>query len=369
MKQIFILLTLIILILSCKTQQSAQQPSKDYREITSLNYIDEIVIPNQEIFNDTRVGGLSGIDYKNGRWLAISDDRKLPRFYEFDLKYTDAGFTKAQVVGVTRLKDIKGRPFKAGKADPESLRVITTGHVLWSSEGNITKKIDPFIRIATITGDYTDSITISSRYKTNQVGIKGPRNNGVFESLTRDYDSNHFWAAIELPLEEDGDVPTFKQANSPIRLVFINMDDKAFSAEYAYDLEKVARKGEIEINGVTEILSYDSNTFLFIERSYSKGYADGGNAIKVYKVTIADATEISNIPSLSKTSYIPVTKELLLDFETIRSQLASGVVDNIEGMCFGPNFENGNRSLLFVSDNNFNAFGKQITQLLLFEVK
>ena len=41
--------------------------------------------------------------------------------------------------------------------------------------------------------------------------------------------------------------------------------------------------------------------------------------------------------------------------------------DNIEGLTFGPKLSNGNRSLIFVSDNNFSAI--QHTQVLLFEVK
>ena len=41
--------------------------------------------------------------------------------------------------------------------------------------------------------------------------------------------------------------------------------------------------------------------------------------------------------------------------------------DNIEGLTFGPQLANGNRSLLFVSDNNFSSTQK--TQVFLFEVQ
>ena len=61
-------------------------------------------------------------------------------------------------------------------------------------------------------------------------------------------------------------------------------------------------------------------------------------------------------------------KTLLLDFSSVRSELTSGIVDNIEGMTFGPELENGHKSLVFISDNNFNAFGTQLTQIILFEV-
>jgi hypothetical protein len=41
-------------------------------------------------------------------------------------------------------------------------------------------------------------------------------------------------------------------------------------------------------------------------------------------------------------------------------------IDNIEGVTFGPDLPNGHKTLVFISDNNFNVFEK--TQLLLFEV-
>jgi len=41
-------------------------------------------------------------------------------------------------------------------------------------------------------------------------------------------------------------------------------------------------------------------------------------------------------------------------------------IDNIEGVSFGPDLSHGHRSLVLVSDNNFNP--DQITQFLAFEV-
>lgn len=369
MKRTLFYILSITILLSCSTTKKISAPLKVKDGITSLRFIDEVILPNDTEFKNTLVGGLSGIDYANGEWFVICDDRKKPRFYEFDLEFTRDSFKYARVTNVTFLMNNTDKPFTAGIADPESLRITNTGDILWSSEGNISTKVDPFIRISDSNGAYKNTITLPSRYLAKQNGIRGPRNNGVFESLSQDYKSDDFWTAIELPLEEDGDVPTSTTAMSPVRLAFIDMEKKTFGQEFAYELGKVARKGEIEVNGITEILSYDKNTFLVLERSYSKGYKDGGNSIKIFKATTSGATDVSGISSLSKTAYTPVKKELLLDFDTVRNQLTNGIVDNIEGMSFGPNFPNGNRSLIFVSDNNFNAFGAQITQFLLFEVQ
>lgn len=51
---------------------------------------------------------------------------------------------------------------------------------------------------------------------------------------------------------------------------------------------------------------------------------------------------------------------MLLDFSDFNQR-----IDNIEGMTFGPDFPDGSKSLLFISDDNFNE--EQETQLWLFQ--
>ena len=63
-----------------------------------------------------------------------------------------------------------------------------------------------------------------------------------------------------------------------------------------------------------------------------------------------------------------MTKRLILNLDTLPElgSLALPRIDNIEGVSFGPDLPNGHRSLVMVSDNNFNPL--QITQILAFEV-
>lgn len=56
-----------------------------------------------------------------------------------------------------------------------------------------------------------------------------------------------------------------------------------------------------------------------------------------------------------------MTKTLLLDLSSLGISL-----DNIEGASWGPVLPNGHRSLVLVSDNNFNP--AQFTQFLAFEL-
>lgn len=72
-------------------------------------------------------------------------------------------------------------------------------------------------------------------------------------------------------------------------------------------------------------------------------------------------------PSLAGAT--PVTKKLVLDFETLKTQL--GGIANLEGMTFGPKLANGKRSLVVVADDNFPAADSATdrNQMLVFEVQ
>ena len=86
------------------------------------------------------------------------------------------------------------------------------------------------------------------------------------------------------------------------------------------------------------------------------------NYVRLYEVDTAGATDIAQLPTVAGASITPVTKRLVLDL----NQAGLPLVDNLEGMAFGPRLANGNASLVLISDDNFN--NRQVTQFLLFEV-
>ncbi len=137
------------------------------------------------------------------------------------------------------------------------------------------------------------------------------------------------------------------------------------TAEYIYMTEPVADQpiptGQFSTNGLVELLALDSERFLAAERSFSVGV---GNRIRIYEVSLAGATDVSAVQALQGViqNFTPVSKTLLLDLDVLGLTL-----DNIEGLTFGPVLENGQRSLILCSDNNFSA--GQFTQFLAFAVK
>lgn len=365
------LLTLSISVLlgfnSCDSNDD--NTPKDSKAINKLKFIDEYVIPDNTMFQNTVFGGISGIDYANNTWYLICDDAGAPtRFYTASIDYDLNGFSNVAISSVKELKDKTGNAFAEGNVDPEAIRVTSNGNIIWSSEGNINGKVNPFVRFANLEGEFISETTIDSKFEVTDNSDKGPRHNGVFEGISTSTDG--YWVTMELPLKQDGESPTINDTESPIRIAHIN-NDGTFGKEFAYELDAVARQSSenaFTVNGVVELLEYNTNQFLVLERSFSTGYSDGGNNVKIYKVNATNATDISDIESLINAEYTKVTKELLFDLETIRTELTGSVVDNIEGITFGPKLDNGNRSIVLVADNNFSAFGAQLNQFILLEV-
>ena len=107
-----------------------------------------------------------------------------------------------------------------------------------------------------------------------------------------------------------------------------------------------------------------------IERTYQSDYGAYGNTVNIY-YAYADNTTTNSlaIDSLKSTDYIPLNKKLLFEFDAIKSELTEGIIDNIEGITVGPILNNGNQSLILVSDDNFQVFGKQLNQFILLEIE
>ncbi|WP_291870600.1 esterase-like activity of phytase family protein [Maribacter sp.] len=366
--------TFFIVFSSCNSSgEKNQEPKFEEKEI-SIKFIDEYIFPQQQLYKNTLVGGLSGIDFNKGKWYFICDDSNTPiRFYTATIDYDLQGFSNVTLTDVVVFKGENGEPLSSGIADPESIRVTKNNTVVWSSEGGTNGGVNPFVREASLNGDFIRSFTVADKFKVSADENMGPRNNGVFESLSLAANSRDYWTATELPLKQDGPEPKTEDAVTPVRIVNIS-EDGNFEKEFVYELNSVPKPAingtNLEINGLVELLAYDTNKFLALERSFSSGYLDGGgNTVKIYDVDISNATDVSGVTKLAGEVYTASSKELIFDFDSIRNELTNATVDNIEGITFGPNFENGNRSLVVIADDNFSSFAPQLNQFIVLEVE
>lgn len=158
---------------------------------------------------------------------------------------------------------------------------------------------------------------------------------------------------------------------SPVRITKFNKETKKAEKQFAYKLDGISKFpiNWFAVNGVTEILEYVDDKFLVLERAYSAGYGSNGNTVKIFEVDASKVTNTLEIENLRKSDFIPAEKKLVFDFKSVKNFLKEEIIDNIEGMSFGPVLPNGKQSLILVSDDNFSSFGHQITQFILLEVE
>ena len=98
----FCLIFLIFLGLTgCGNLPQVSAEDRLYLDL-SLDFLGEYILPKQT-FEQTKVGGLSGLTYdrQRDRFYAISDDRHQPRFYKLKVEINQAQLDKIQIEKVT----------------------------------------------------------------------------------------------------------------------------------------------------------------------------------------------------------------------------------------------------------------------------
>ena len=366
---------LSIFIISCTAQKSIALTDR-----SQLKFIGEYDIPHNQIFQNTTIGGLSGIDYdsRNKVYYLISDDRSSinpARFYSAKIFLNEKGIDTIHFISVTSLLQTGGSVYPSTKQhpfrtpDPEAIRFNKkTNQLVWSSEGErIVKKDtivleDPSVNIIYADGNYIDSFVLPANLHMRSIQ-QGPRQNGVFEGMSFTKDFRKLLVSVEEPLFEDGHRAGLKDSSAWVRIIQFDLKSRKPEVQYAYNIDPVAYPetppGSFKLNGVADILAINGHQLLVLERSFSTGRKPC--TIKIYLAELKNAPDISSVLSLERTPSGFISKKLLLNMDD------PGIyTDNIEGMTLGPKLLNGHQSLIFVADNNFSK--DEITQFLLFEI-
>ncbi|MEH2060479.1 MAG: esterase-like activity of phytase family protein [Nostoc sp.] len=361
----FLILILIITLLFTNFYSNAV-------EVSSIEFIGEATLPKGLIFKKTEVGGLSGITYdaKNNLYYAISDDRgqkATARFYTLKIDLSKGSLQKGKVVpvSVTTLLNENKQTFHPGETDTEGIALTNKATVFISSEGDVAKLINPFIKEFSLSfGREIKTLPIPNKFLPDKNGQKGIRNNLAFESLAITPDQKHLFTATENALIQDG-VAAKPNIGSPCRILQYNLLNNQPEKEFLYQTEPVAPFLNVTgkfASGLPDLLALDNQGhFLSLERSFT----GLGFAISLFQVSLEGADDIHQVDSLlaiDSKNIKPVQKKLLLDLRTLNVLL-----DNIEGLTLGPKLPDGQQSLILVSDNNFNSL--QRNQILAFKIK
>ena len=360
----------------CAGMQAAQGQPAVAAPAFTLRYLGGATLAREPQGNLQHFGGISGMgrDAASGVWYLLSDDRSVrapARLYTAAIDLDASGIHSIRITSVVPLRQADGSVFPGPQQpgevpDPEALRIDPAdGSLVWSSEGDRQRGLNPFVRRAARDGRFIAELPLPENLRVHPEAELGVRGNLAIEGLAFAPDAASLWVAMEAPLYEDGPVPTLQQGGFA-RFTRLDRQGRVLG-QYAYPLDPIPlpptgghRRAD---NGVSEILATNAGTLLVVERS-GREVEDGSFqfAIRLYEASVGDATDLSRTPSLHGASFAAMRKRLVLDLATA----GIGDTDNIEGAAWGPRLPGGHATLLLVSDDNFHP--RQANRFLAFEV-
>lgn len=332
-----------------------------------LELIGRYELPHGLKLRGVAFGGISAIDYDADKqlFLAISDDRGRrgpPRFYVLGLDLSEQGVRGLDVVDVKPILGEDDAPLAVGAVDPEALRLGPGGVIYWAQEGGAGA---PSVGVMGMDGRQIAAFDIPPYYtpgKTADDAPTGARDNLGFEALTVG-PKGEVVVGMEQALKQDGPKADVAQGSLSRILVLSPQEGRAV-AEHLYPVGPVTARpippDGFRTNGLVELLARPEGGFYALERAFVAGQ---GGAAAIYKTSFEGASNVLGAASLDGLAPEPMKKELLYSLVP-RPDLP--VVDNLEGMSFGPEI-GGRRTLVLISDDNFRS--EQATQILLFAIQ
>lgn len=320
-------------------------------------------------------GGISALAYDPEKrvYLALPDRGPKDgaydyhcRFHEFQIDIRpEADSTVQTKILKTHLFDADGSSFpglstawkktakQQTRLDPEGIRIGLGSDVFVSDE------YGPSILCFDRKGKFKSSVPVPKRYLVKHPGpskavensknSSGRQSNRGMEGLAISSNKQKLFGIMQSPLLQDSDTEKGKPTGLNCRLLKVDLNKPAETAEYLYRLDSVSNK-------LNEILSVDDHRFLVIERDGKPAAAAQCKTIQL--ISVKDATEIQSHDRLPATAIpkgvSPVDKRVFIDLLDPRFGLAGDEMpEKIESLCFGPSLDDGRRTLIVVSDNDF----------------
>ena len=326
-------------------------------DVRLLGYSDAL---DKKAFGGQTVADLSGLAYDAARdeYYAISDRGAGgdARFFMLSIPVTSERIGAPAVGAVTNLRRPGGSFFGGSDFDGEGIGLRANGEVLVSSEGGASPLLPgPSIRRFSNDGRFIEELPTPPRYFTGASG-EGT-DNQTWDSLSLSPSGESLFTANEAALTGDGQTADLR---SRIRIQRFAAAGSSFErAEQYYYLTEPARSATDL--GIAEVEALSDTELLVLERGFVAGQ---GNTVRVYRVSLSGAEDVSGLGSLSLAGLLPLRKTLLVDLATCPSLGApikpgavqpNTLLDNFEGLAQGPVLADGRRSLILISDDNSGA--------------
>lgn len=350
------LLALVALAFAGSTADAVPPGTEASNCATGVDFLGFSDAFDKQSFEGTEVGGLSALTYDKRRNVYYSlvdngpEDSSPARFYTLKAPVDRSGLGTPEILDVTILRDASGKPFTAETFDGEGITLTRNGELLISSE------TEPSIYRFSLDGQLLGKLPVPEKFLVTPEGEA--QANRTFESLDLSPNGRSLFTAVEAPLASDGQT---EDGRNRIRIV--RYEDRGTGGfmpteEFFY----LTEPGQ----SVVEIAALSEKELLVLERSFVPGE---GNTIRIYRVSLKRAEDVSDEPTLANPTLEPVNKELLVDLADCPSGGATTpgtqdnpLLDNYESLEIGPRLPGGRRSLLLQSDDNFNDV--QVTRLV-----
>jgi hypothetical protein len=194
-------------------------------------------------------------------------------------------------------------------------------------------------------GSAVSSVTVPSVYNNY-------RTNYSLESLTMQLNGLVMWTANEEALTVDGSLST-ASSGTVVRLQKFTRENtsSAWTADVQYAYNTLSWGGDplfpsgSERSGVSDLCVLPNGKLLVLERSLGNGGIIPSFENHIFLIDTSSATDISGMSGLIGESYTAVSKNELWAKNF-------GTSDNFEGLCFGQELDNGDYSLLMISDGD-----------------
>ncbi len=316
-------------------------------------------------------GNYSGITHlQDDVYAVVSDKSDSALYFNFRIQVNPQTGDLEHVENLGFTEYVDGAPHKIGKVwmgkekgfDHEAITKVSDSTLVIASEGFYRLKEYPILPLAE--GSKMEKNT-SFRQKLWEEVFSSSSffHNYVFESLA--YDSIHhiLWTIPESTLREDGVPATSENGlENRLRLMAIDWrgknhekkeDEKSQHTiqEYAYLMDKpsTTRKAETYVMGVSELCVLPDGQLLVLEREAFIPKIKLGAFCKC-KLYLINPLKENHISSESLENVTFMQKRLLTEWRTGLS-LFDRSFANYEGMCLGPQLEDGSQVLILLSDS------------------
>jgi hypothetical protein len=331
-------------------------------DVQLLGFSDAI---DKTTFGEFDVAELSGItfDAATNQYYAVADRAGpvLGHVFTLTVPFVSEGLGTPNVTGARILLDADGRPFDGTNFDGEGIALRRGGELIVSSEGGSAAGEQPEIVRFDLEGNHLGDVAVPPRFL---IGT----NNISFESLALSPSGRTLFTAMEAPLPDDG-----RTADLRSRIRIVRYEDRGapgfeWAAEYYYLTEPGRTATEL---GVAELIAPSDDELLVLERGFVEGE---GNTIRIFRVALRGAIDVSNEPTLDAPGLGALEKTLVVDLADCPLVNATApqvqphpLLDNFEAMTLGPLLPSGRQVLLLLSDDNGSA--SQVTRVVALAIR